>query len=370
MKKLLILTRSLSVTEGQGRYSIELIKQLASDYEITVFTSEKPHSFETELNKIDLKIHTLPAIDQLTKLSTYLLSTLRLLPYFLKTDFVHFFSDYPYCTFFFFIPSFVKPRFITAHGTYAVAPLDNRKSRFLLKQSFKVAKRVICISNFTKLQILKRINLKNIKVINNGINLDKFKKVNKKNNPHEKMILSVGNLKHRKGYHISIPSIIQVKKKYPNIKYYIVGSKPDDSYTHQLKEIIRKKNLEKNIIFLQNLDEDELLNLYYKCDLFLLTPILVASNKFEGFGLVYLEANACGKAVIATRDCGAEDAVRDNYNGILVAQNNIQDTSQAIIKILNNNDLKSKLERNGQAWVKGFDWNKVANKYKKVYDSL
>ena len=43
MKKLLVLTRSISVTEGQGRYSVEMLKGLANSFDITVFTSERPH---------------------------------------------------------------------------------------------------------------------------------------------------------------------------------------------------------------------------------------------------------------------------------------------------------------------------------------
>jgi len=69
---------------------------------------------------------------------------------------------------------------------------------------------------------------------------------------------------------------------------------------------------------LENVSNQELIKLYYQSDLFLLTPIYVEGSKFEGFGLVYLEANACGKPVIGTYGCGAEDAIKDNYSGFLL----------------------------------------------------
>jgi len=299
----------------------------------------------------------------------FLIYSLKLLPYFFQADFIHFFSDYPHCTFFSFIPKTFKPRFITVHGTYGVAPLDNKKSRLILERAFKVAKKIICVSGFTKEQILKRVALDNLVVINNGINLEKFEN----NESGEKlpfpMVLSVGNLKHRKGYHVSIPAIAKVKQQIPNVKYYIVASKPDKDYNQQLQKLIKENNLKDSIVFFHNLTDQELLKLYYQADLFLLTPVVISGNKFEGFGLVYLEASACGKPVIGTKDCGAQDAIKENYNGLLVEQNNIDQTAQAIIRVLSDSNLASKLGENGRQWVKKFDWHKIVNNYREIYNS-
>ncbi|MAF13904.1 MAG: hypothetical protein CMI53_03355 [Parcubacteria group bacterium] len=371
MKQLLVLTRSLSVTEGQGRYSVEMLKQLSSDFQITVFTSERPRSDEHDLDGLKLKIYDLPAIEKLTKPLIYLRQTLKILPYFLKADLVHFFSDYPYCTFFSFIPAKFKKRFITVHGTYGVAPLDNKRSRGLLIKSFKVAYKVICVSNFTKQQITKRIELNNLEVISNGINLDEFTSQGQLVDRHGQedfpIVLSVGNLKHRKGYHVTIAAMAKVKKEIPDVKYFIVASKPDADYFNQLEELTAKHGLEQTVIFLQNLSDNELKDFYQKCNLFLLTPIVVSKNKFEGFGLVYLEASAYGKPVIGTKGCGAEDAIRDGYSGLLVEQENIDQTAQAIIKILKDKDFSQELGVNGKKWVRQFDWSEVIEKYKKVY---
>jgi glycosyltransferase involved in cell wall biosynthesis len=368
MKKILILTRSLSITEGQGRYSVELIKKLVNDYKITIYTSELPKLNEKDLNGLNLKIKKIPDIKKLTNLKVFLLETLKMFPDYLKADIIHSFSDYPYCVFFSFIPKFIKRRFFTVHGTYGVAPFEHKKSSFLLKLSYKTAHKVFCVSNFTKNEILKKIKLNNLVVIHNGINLEKFnkKQVSKKSN-EQKIILSVGNLKNRKGFHVSVPAVMEVMKKIPNLIYYIVGSKPDNDYLEEIKKNIRDNGLENKIILLENLSDNELLNLYYKCDIFLLTPIVVNKNKFEGFGLVYLEANACGKPVIGTKGCGAEDAIKNNQTGLLVDQNNIHETAEALIKILSNKDMAERFEKNGLKWVKKFNWSIIADKYKKYY---
>ncbi len=371
MKKLLILTRSLSVTEGQGRYSIELVKRLVGNYEITVYTSELPENNEKVIFDLSLNIKKMPNIKRLTNPFVFIKQTLKMLPDYFRADIIHSFSDYPYCIFFSFFPKFFKPRFFTVHGTYGVAPLDDRKSAFLLKWAYKTAKLVFCVSNFTKKEILKRVRLNNLRVIHNGINLDRFnkKQINRKSKMknNQKIILSVGNLKYRKGFHISIPAVIEVIKKMPAVHYYIVGSRPDKNYAEGLKQLVKENNLQKNIIFLKDLSDSELLEMYYNCDIFLLTPIVVNKNKFEGFGLVYLEANACGKPVIGTKGCGAEDAIKDGYSGLLVEQNNVAETVEKLIKILSNNALAQKLGDNGLKWVKQFNWEIVASKYMEYY---
>ncbi len=76
-------------------------------------------------------------------------------------------------------------------------------------------------------------------------------------------------------------------------------------------------------------DEDVLLKKYRECTLFVLTPVNQGFF-FEGFGLVFLEANACGKPVVASRGCGAEEPVIHNYNGLLVPQSDAEATAEAV----------------------------------------
>jgi glycosyltransferase involved in cell wall biosynthesis len=72
----------------------------------------------------------------------------------------------------------------------------------------------------------------------------------------------------------------------------------------------------------------------------------------ESFGLVYLEANACGKAVVAGSTGGVHEAVEDGVSGILVNPTNIKDISGEIIRLLNNDNLRSTLEEKGYRRLK------------------
>ncbi|MDP2946750.1 MAG: glycosyltransferase family 4 protein [Nanoarchaeota archaeon] len=352
MKKLLIITKTLLTNDGQGRYSLDLIKRLKNNYRLVVFSFDKAENREDGVS-----YHKLNNVF----FSWSFLKNLK------TADLVHCFSDYPYCLLPFW-PYFLfkKPIFITAHGTYGVEPLDKVKSSFLLKRAYKKAKKIICISKFTEKQILKRIQLKNTVVINNGVDYDKFQKENiRQIKGDEKIVLSVGALKPRKGYHVSISAITEVKKKYPKIKYYIVGGKPPDIYL----EMVKKYGIENNVVFFENISDEKLTDLYYQSDVFLLPSITENDNDFEGFGLVYLEAGACGKPVIGAFGSGAEDAIIDGETGILVPQNDIQKTAEVILKLLDNPELAGKMGETGKKRAQLMSWDTQIKKYIENYEN-
>jgi glycosyltransferase involved in cell wall biosynthesis len=270
-----------------------------------------------------------------------------------------------------------RPFFITAHGTYAVEPLEKGGFRgWCLRHAYKKAEKVICISRFTEKEIKKRMPEARTVVINNGVNFEEFQRDNPLRPAYLEnrypMILSVGALKTRKGYHISIPAVAVLKEKYPNFLYIIVGDQSNTRYFEQLKNLVKNYGLENNIKFIEA-DDEEKINLYRAADVFLLTPVNHDSH-FEGFGLVYLEAGACGVPSIGTKDCGAEDAIKDGETGFLVEQNDIIGTGNALLKILGNNEPWLTLGNNAREFAKQMSWNKAAEAvvglYKKALERL
>ncbi|MBU3922733.1 glycosyltransferase family 4 protein [Patescibacteria group bacterium] len=294
------------------------------------------------------------------------INAIKIRKYIKNCDIIHALDAYPYGI----IATLAniglnKKLIISGIGTYSVLPLDEPVKRILLKWAYRKADKVICISDFTRKQILKRIKLNNILVINHGVDYYKFQTNFKSEGKKEKIVLSVGALKPRKGYHVSIPAIAEVKKKYPDIKYYIVGGKPSKDYLN----LVNEYNLEKNIKFFNNISDEELIRLYYKSNLFLLTPIVINDNDFEGFGLVYLEASACGLPVIGTLDCGAEDAIDDGVTGLLIPQKDIKRTTEAILRLLDNPKKSNEMGQNGRKKVKEMNWKIVVKKYVKIYEN-
>ncbi len=256
-----------------------------------------------------------------------------------------------------------KPYFIIAHGTFTIDPFKIWYLNWLYRLTFKKAKIIYCVAEFTKQALLKILPLNNAIVRLNAISTDKFRQpVTPLQKEGKKIILSVGVIKHRKGYHISIPAIARVLKEMPNIKYYIVGQKSDDNYYYQLQNLIKKYQLEKVVEFVIDADDQRLTQLYQGCEVFLLTPVNQDSH-FEGFGMVFVEAGACGKPVIGTRGCGAQEAVIDNYNGLLVDQNDIETTAEAVIKLLKFPSQARKFGEQGRQKAKEFSYDYQIKKY-------
>jgi phosphatidylinositol alpha-1,6-mannosyltransferase len=299
----------------------------------------------------------------------FLFTVARILKHSRDIYLVHAWMDFPYSFLAMIIATLLhRPYFVTAVGTYSIKPFNRVPDRWFLKATFGRARKVFCISRFTELEIKRRIVLTNTKIINLGIDYDKFNQVNNLNRGDGGIrLLGVGALKHRKGFHISISALVAVKEKYPDVVYTIIGDQSDNNYFLQLKSLVREKDLEDNVVFLHNISDERLVDCYRSCDLFILTPVNINDN-FEGFGLVYLEAGACGKPVIGTSGCGAEDAVIDGVTGLLVPQEDIQATGAAILKILSDNDLAAAMGARGNKFAKSMDWSRVADNYKECYE--
>jgi len=369
--KICFLNKSLDIHGGVGRYGRDIVENISRQpgvEEVIVLTEEK--------GGYNLEKAILLSSHQLRNFVNFFINVLRVRKFIKKYDIIHALDGYPYGM----IAALAniginKKLIINGIGTYSILPLDQPIKGPLTKWAYKKADKVLCISRYTEKQLLKRVKLNNTIVINHGVDYKKYadfaSDFSAKNKKDEKIVLSVGGgLKRRKGFHISIPAIGIVKKKYPNIKYYVVGSQTDDAdYVVDLRGLIKKYDLESNVMFLENLPDEELIKLYYLADLFLLVSVNIGSD-FEGFGLVYLEAGACGRPAIGTFDCGAEDAIVNNVTGLLVPQNDIQKTAEAVLRLFDNPGLAKKLGENGKKRAQEMSWDKIAKKYMEIYINI
>lgn len=367
--KICFITSGLDINSGWERYSRSLLLAL----------TKRGIKFKIAISKVKGDLDNFRPEAKLF-LRTFADNKLR--PFFLPLDIIRllFFgrdSDIfqvtvePYVILTYFLVWF-RPYILTAHGTYAVSLLVNSRLRFFYKRAFKRARAIICVSSFTKKQLTHYLGTdRNLFVINNGVDIDKFKSqiIDTPKESGYQTILSVGALKKRKGYHISIPAVARVKKEYPQIKYIIVGKPQSREYFEELRLAVKHHNLCENVIFRWGISDEELIHLYLQADLFLLTPVNIGPS-FEGFGLVYMEAAACGLPVVGTFNCGAEDAIINNKTGFLVVQNDVEMTAQAILKILSNSKLSREFGRNGKAFALRQSWSEVARKYQELYEKV
>ena len=158
--------------------------------------------------------------------------------------------------------------------------------------------------------------------------------------PGGRNLLSVARLVPRKG----IDTVIGAMRRLPpDVQYRIVGGGPDEQ---RLRNLARATGVGGRVHFLGRLDDSALADEYQRSTLFVLPARRTSEGDLEGYGLVYFEAAAWGRPVIAGRSGGEIDAVVDGRTGILVNGDSVDDVASAITALL---DDQPRLEALGAA---------------------
>ncbi|WKZ27345.1 MAG: glycosyltransferase family 4 protein [Candidatus Paceibacterota bacterium] len=219
---------------------------------------------------------------------------------------------------------------ITLVGTYSLGPLQHWPIMYIARLALKGARARIAISSFMQRRIRGIYSSGVIDVIHPAVHIEEF--TQRHEEEHPLYILSVGALKERKGYHISIPAFAQARSAAPDARYIIVGDQRDVAYMHRVRALVRELGLDAHVFF-ENLASSERLKKLYKGAALFVFPSVNSGAHVEGFGIVCVEAAASGLPIIATQGTGAEDAVSEE-NAILVPQNDIEALADAMQLLL------------------------------------
>jgi glycosyltransferase involved in cell wall biosynthesis len=268
------------------------------------------------------------------------------------------------------------PLISTCHGTYGILAYAHRLDRIAYRNILQHTNAICTVSQATAGQIQKYFGsvLKRSQVIPILNGNKAFEKVSREaafgRNPQNKtVLLSVGDVKPRKGQDISLAAFARIKKQFPQAEYWIVGDPHSTSeFSQQLHVTIQRENIQ-DVKFLGRVSDEELEKCYQQASIFILTPRQVGLN-FEGFGLVYLEAGAYGLPVIATRSGGVPEAVKDAETGLLANEEDVEGVAQAISTILADPELASRLGKANRLWSETLTWERAAEKYLQVYHSV
>lgn len=175
------------------------------------------------------------------------------------------------------------------------------------------------------------------------------------------LILSVGRLVYYKGYEYLIDAI----KLVPNSSLVIIGSGP---LKNKLVDRINKLNLASRIKIIPEVDEKTLHSYYKACDLFVLPSV----EKSETYGIVQIEAMACGKPVICT-DLGTGTTFLNQHEktGLVVPPRDTKLLAEAIDKLITNQELRINLGMYGkERALREFTDKKMVEETYKVYQDL
>jgi phosphatidylinositol alpha-1,6-mannosyltransferase len=177
------------------------------------------------------------------------------------------------------------------------------------------------------------------------------------NNNDYSILLTVGRLIDRKGQDMVIRALPKIINHVPKLKYRIIGEGP---YRANLEKLAKELMVNEYVEFIGPVQDSDLIREYKSCDLFVM-PSRESAEDIEGFGIVYLEASACGKPIIGGKSGGVSDAVLDNQTGILVDPTNIDEIANSVVNLLKNPLLAERLGKHGRERVlKKFTSNHMA----------
>lgn len=368
--RVLAITINMFPNSGWGRYAraigFEFARQGVETDMLTYKKSEEP-IVEGVCREYPVLIEKLSPISMVR-------NCLTVRKYAKNADVVHAFDVWPFSIYgYVAVLGTNKKLFVTGVGTYSVVPMRSAIKKFIIGLALRRAQRILSVSEYTKKRMLEMIKLDTIDIVWWGTSpLARL--------PEEKMggyrqkfgitneqpiILTVGQIKERKGQFDILKAVEMLIPKYPNILYCAIGSDKNKVHADSIRAYVKEKNLEKHFRFVTNAKTDEDLAFFYQsANIFAMTSNST-DEYFEGFGLVFLEAEYFGKPVIASRGSGTEEAMKDGYNGYTVNQRDSKDIAEKIAMILQGKE--EEFGKNSIEFQKNFTWQKTADAYLSYY---
>ncbi len=255
------------------------------------------------------------------------------------------------------------PMVTTLHGTDITLVGNHPFYKPAVTFSINKSDFVTSVSRSLKDDTLKLFNIKNeIQVIPNFIELDKIKKEDKSPcqrsvmaNDEERIITHISNFRKVK----RIPDIIaifnKIQKEIP-AKLMMVGEGPEKE---KAEHLCRELGIQDKVIFFGNSNEID--TILCQTDLFLLP------SKTESFGLVALEAMACGVPVISSNAGGLPEVNKDGFSGYLSEVGDVDSMANNALKILRNQTDLDQFKKNALITAQQFDIKKILPLYEDLY---
>lgn len=384
--RVLYLTDSLSDLDGVGRYAVRLIRAIEDErpgFEARVLLARKhrptsgdaPERWRPRVALPPDHFFRMAAPKFWTSLALAAWRTFRAAR---GCDLVHAIKDYPH--------SFAAllgarwagvPCVATGHGTYTVQPLVDPRHARQARWCYERFAALIAVSRFTASRLRDILGpghpaLANLHVVPNAVSAEHYRARRAVGDPpwqRVRFTLGIGELKERKGHHLALEAWCAVARARPDLHHFLVGKGAGDAYERSLRELVERAGLSERVHFLGNVSEDEKVDLLQRAELFLHTPVTSSDGGFEGFGIVYLEASACGIPCIGTLGCGAEDAIEDSVSGFLVAPEPAA-VERALASLLDDAPARERMGRAGLERAARSTWRDNARAVLAIYDEV
>lgn len=354
MKVLFLADSFLPHAGGSRVYYFNLYQHLAATCsdQITILTKKVPgwEEFDERLSTQSLRIvrqgKPLPnwKYHHLPKIVPPLVGSLRLI-YRERIDLMHCGDLYP--------PGMIGlalkrmggvPYLAFCHGEEITQTDCRRYQPIVRNRIYQEADAVVAASSFAVENLL-RIGIPGSQIhkITPGVDCERFLPTAPRQDlidqfslQDKAVLLTVSRLVPRKGHRVALQAIAKILAEQPSLRYLIVGRGPEEE---NLRRFSVELGLSGVVHFVGYVPEEELPDYYNLCHLFVMPNGKQPGGDIEGFGMVFLEANACGKPLIGGRSGGSAEAVLHGITGFLVNPEDVDELAEALKTLLRNPEL-------------------------------
>lgn len=237
---------------------------------------------------------------------------------------------------------------------------------------------VATLAEMTQLRFLYKADSSKMVVIPPGVNVGRFYPIPPDEakayiglKPDDRMILFVGRIEPLKGVDTLIEAMSCLhKKEARSVHLAIIGGDPSASPEKmnvemaRLKKLCETLGLDQSVVFLGARDQDKL-PYYYSA-----AEVAVMPSHYESFGMVALEAMACGTPVIASEVGGLAYLVRDGETGFTIPAEEPEMLCEKLSWLLNDEALRRKMSAQAAAYAQDYAWERIAKRIVDVYEEL
>lgn len=260
------------------------------------------------------------------------------------------------------------PYTVFVHGEEMRVAGSSRELSWLTRRVLRGASSIIANSRNTSdlLQREWQVAGHRIQMLHPGVDAERFRPADRNLElrcrlgwGERPVVLTVGRLQKRKGQDMLIRALPAIREHVPDVLYSIIGEGAERSVLEQLTDEL---GVRKNVQFRGEPADEELVSCYQQCDLFAL-PNRDVNGDFEGFGMVLVEAQACGKPVLAGASGGTAETMSLNETGVIVPCEEPKELAHTIVELLSNRLRLAQLGANARTWaIEQFDWSSLCRR--------
>lgn len=254
------------------------------------------------------------------------------------------------------------PLLCTSHGS-DLFMLQGNISKIVKRLIVKESTAVTVVSHAMRNEVIKlNVNHEKVSVVSMGVDLrNRFIPPETRKNTGS--LLFVGRLVENKGLQYLLDALPLILKRHSEISLRIAGDGPQKD---ALKSRCVKLGISEHVQFLGAVKNDLLPKLYQESNV-VVFPSIIA----EGLGIALIEALGCQCAAVVTDIPAFRDIIADGKTGLVVPQKNIQQIAEKVILLLNDDELRCSLGKEGRRFViKHYDWSTIEHKYLDLIESI